>query len=120
MTDQVLKPVLNGSGSSFEDTGGSTHRLAFDGKSAPESGAKLPVSDTPVRNLAQLAQEMNVASRNLGRELRFQVDLKLGYAVIEVLDRETGEVIRQIPPEEAALAFGRDGSANLRILDAVV
>ena len=120
MSDQSLRPVFTGSGSSFEDTRASAHRASRDGNSAPESGAILPVKDGSKRNLAQLAQEMNVASRSLGRELRFQVDLKLGYAVIEVLDRETGEVIRQIPPDEAALAFGRDGSANLRILDAVV
>lgn len=120
MSNQSLRPVFIGSGFSLEDTRSSGHHVSLDGKSAPDSGALLPVTDDSKRNLKQVAQEMNVASRNLGRELRFQVDLKLGYAVIEVLDRETGEVIRQIPPDEAALAFGRDGSANLRIFDAVV
>ncbi|UTW46382.1 flagellar protein FlaG [bacterium SCSIO 12696] len=38
--------------------------------------------------------------QNVSRELQFQVDDTTGYTLITVTDRETEEVIRQIPSEE--------------------
>lgn len=38
--------------------------------------------------------------RSIGSDLQFQVDEATGTTVIRVVDRETSEVIRQIPSEE--------------------
>jgi flagellar protein FlaG len=38
--------------------------------------------------------------RNLQRSFRFNVDEESGRTVVTVLDRETGEIIRQIPSQE--------------------
>lgn len=120
MSEQALRPLSVTAVSVTDRSLAGTQRTNVDGKTSPEVGTKLPESNIPKRNLVQLAQEMNVTSKNIGRDLRFQVDLELGYAVIEVLDRETGELIRQIPPEKAALVFANDGSANLRLFDDLV
>jgi flagellar protein FlaG len=47
----------------------------------------------------------------LGIGLEFSVDKETGVTVIKVLDIETGEVVRQIPPEEV-LAFMRQFEKN--------
>ncbi len=47
----------------------------------------------------------------LGLGLEFSVDKETGTTIIKVLDVETGEVVRQIPPEEV-LAFMRQFEKN--------
>jgi flagellar protein FlaG len=47
----------------------------------------------------------------LGLGLEFSVDKETGATIIKVLDIETGEVVRQIPPEEV-LAFMRQFDKN--------
>jgi flagellar protein FlaG len=64
-----------------------------------------------VKNLKDFVQ-------NTHRELNFSIDEQTGYTVVKVIDRETKEVIRQIPAEEV-LAVARhitdemDGKGNL-------
>jgi uncharacterized FlaG/YvyC family protein len=43
--------------------------------------------------------------------------MESGRSVIQVLDRETGEVIRQIPPEKAELSVAGNGAVQLRLYD---
>lgn len=50
-------------------------------------------------DLQQAVTRMNDFVQNLQRDLRFEVDDDLGRTVISVVDSETKEVIRQIPPE---------------------
>lgn len=40
------------------------------------------------------------ADLNINRSLRFKVDSDTGSTIIRVIDRQTDETIRQIPPEE--------------------
>lgn len=47
-----------------------------------------------------VVSEMNDLVRDMHRELRFSVDDDSGETVIKVVDRETDEVVRQIPSEE--------------------
>ena len=44
--------------------------------------------------------------------------MQSGRSVIQVLDRDTGEVIRQIPPEKASLYVSESGAVAMRLLDA--
>lgn len=43
--------------------------------------------------------------------------MESGRSVIQVLDRETGEIIRQIPPEKAEVTLTSNGFVELRLYD---
>jgi len=80
-------------------------------------GKKVPVAEKPSPDVEALAKKLNVASQSIGRDLRFEVNMDSGRSVIQVLDRETGEVIRQIPPEKASLYHSSNGAVALRLYD---
>ncbi|MDJ0751486.1 MAG: flagellar protein FlaG [Woeseiaceae bacterium] len=88
------------------------------GKQAAAAGKNVPEDARP--NTERLVQKLNVASQSIGRDLRFEVDLENGRSVIQVLDRETGEIIRQIPPENARTYLSDIGDLALRLYDAMV
>jgi flagellar protein FlaG len=50
--------------------------------------------------LADMVSDLGNLVRGLHRELRFAVDRESGETVIKVVDKETDEVIRQIPSQE--------------------
>ena len=50
--------------------------------------------------LEDVVSDLNKLVRELQSELRFSVDKDSGDTVIKVIDRETDEVVRQIPSEE--------------------
>ncbi len=52
------------------------------------------------QSVEQTVEEINNYFQSMGRDLNFKVDDESGRTVITVLDSETKEVIRQIPPEE--------------------
>ena len=88
------------------------------GKSRPEPGKDVPL--VAMAELQKLAQDLNVAQTSIGRDLRFEVDVASGKSVIQVLDRETGEIIRQIPPEHAKTYVSGRGDVVLRLYDDLV
>lgn len=90
------------------------------GKEPPEDGKSVPEVRASKPDLEKLAEKLNVASLSVGRDLRFEVDLNSRRAVIQVLDSETGEIIRQIPPEKADVYLSEAGAVSLRLLDASV
>jgi uncharacterized FlaG/YvyC family protein len=58
-------------------------------------------------------------STSVGRDLRFVVDLNGAQAIIQVLDRETGELIREIPANQLSTYALEEGTAAARLLDAI-
>lgn len=76
----------------------------------PEQEARAKSVVEQVRQQAQQEQEsepleevvsdLNNLVRELHRELQFSVDKESGDTVIKVIDKETDEVVRQIPSEE--------------------
>ena len=48
----------------------------------------------------EIADSMNKVAKALNTRLTFQVDESTGRLIVKVIDSETGEVRRQIPPEE--------------------
>lgn len=90
------------------------------GKTAPETGKSVPDAERNGPDMEKLANALNLASKSIGRDLRFKVDMESGRSVIQVLDRDTGEVIRQIPPEKADLYSAGNGAVQIRLLDARV
>ena len=91
--------------------------VAPDGKAASEAGKKSPVAAMEKPDLERLASKLNIASRTIGRDLRFRIDMNSGRSVIQVLDRDTGEIIREIPPEKARLTRAGDGNMQIRLYD---
>ena len=87
------------------------------GKAAPTTGNSAPVAEFKEPDLEALAAKLNIQSQAIGRDLRFKVDMASGNSVIQVLDRETGEIIREIPPEKAELSVSVNGKMQLRLYD---
>ena len=92
--------------------------VAESGKSEPDAGKKLPSVEQVEIEL--LVEELNTNLQSIGRDLRFQVDLDSRKSVIQVLDRETGEVIRQIPPEKVSTFITESGGLAINLLDDIV
>ena len=118
MANQDLKPVNSATGT-FVALRPQVQTDLQAGKTTPEAGNILPVPEQSSPDMEELASALNVASQSIGRDLRFEVDMESGRSVIQVLDRETGEVIRQIPPEKADIYSAGNGALQLRLLDAL-
>jgi len=85
-----------------------THPNAPTGRA--EKDVQAAQDADPARSTAEDAKEqepldevvidLNNLVRDLQRELQFSVDEDSGSTIIKVVDRETDEVVRQIPSEE--------------------
>lgn len=84
----LRKPGLEDSNAKL-DQGISTH-----------AGHKQAGEEVTSETLARAVLDLNKYVQSLNRDLQFSIDEKTGRTVIKVLDSETKEVIRQIPPEE--------------------
>jgi flagellar protein FlaG len=76
------------------------------------------VSDEQVRrrDAEANAQKLQALTQNLRRELKFQVAGD-GRTIIEVLDADTGDVIRTIPPEEQSRVLRALEQGDVSLLD---
>ena len=91
--------------------------LPFEGKKLPPETEK---SESDSEALEDAARDMNQHVQQANRELQFSVDENSGRTVITVLDKETQQVVRQIPGEEA-LQFAQrlEEGADLKIFSAI-
>lgn len=81
---------------------GAEKTTAGSGKELPADGEKR--SPGPVDFAAEVAEavgQLNDYVQNIQRDLHFSIDDDTGRTVIKVVDSQSEEVIRQIPPEEA-------------------
>jgi flagellar protein FlaG len=65
---------------------------------------------------AAVAAQLESYLQSIGRSLQFSIDSDSGRTVVSVKDMATGDVIRQIPSEEAlrlAQALGQPGGSAL-------
>ncbi|MGD8176786.1 flagellar protein FlaG [Marinimicrobium sp. ARAG 43.8] len=77
------------------------------GKALPPSFSSVPAKLAPVEAVHQDASEavreaitqMNEYIQSTQRDLRFTIDRELGETIVKVVDRQTEEVVRQIPDE---------------------
>lgn len=73
--------------------------VASGGQAADQGcGQTTDVASRPLLNAAVM--QLNDYVQNVQRALEFSVDEQTGATVITVLDAETHQVIRQIPPQE--------------------
>lgn len=117
MAEQDVRPVSASTGQFAVLKLDPPHKAPV-GNSVPLQGRELPQVENP--GLEILTRKLNIASRSLGRDLRFQVNLESGRSVIQVLDHETGELIRQIPPEKAKAYVSDQGDVTIQLFDEVV
>ena len=90
------------------------------GTERSSGGNELPErQESDAAELKRIAEALNAAP-SIGRNLRFKVDLANGTSVIQVLDRDTGEIIRQIPPEKVSTYLQSEGELALRLYEDVV
>ncbi len=70
--------------------------------SAPNSAdQKKGVEDGPVREITDRLNRMtNLFNRRIQFEVPFEVPVEREEVLVKIIDRETGQVIRQIPPAE--------------------
>ena len=116
MSNQDVKQISSATGA-FPALQLRSDMVSPSGKAAPETGKETPVAAKEKPDLEALAAQLNVASRSIGRDLRFKVDMNSGQSVIQVLDRDTGEIIREIPPEKAQISMTSNGGVQIRLYD---
>lgn len=66
----------------------------------PAAGNKTP-PEMPREQLDSVVASMQTAIQSISRDISFQVDDSSGRVVVKVVDGTSGEVVRQIPSEEA-------------------
>ncbi|MDJ0805692.1 MAG: flagellar protein FlaG [Gammaproteobacteria bacterium] len=69
-------------------------------KSTRTEGSDTQSSAVPKEQLVGAVSQMQDFAQMLNRELQFDVDEDLGRTVVRVLDKESGDLIRQIPSDE--------------------
>jgi flagellar protein FlaG len=88
------------------------------GEELPENGKPLPPEKEQKitqEKVSEAVNRLNEYVQTIRRELKFSIDENSGRTVITVLDSQTKEVIRQIPPEEVVSL-----SRNLGKKDSVI
>ena len=100
---------------------GSASSKGAAGAPSRETGKQLPVEQpeqpqvaqkaSPAMDLQDAVADMNDYIQSVQRDLHFAVDEDLDQTVIKVVDRDTGELIRQIP-EEVFLDLARKMKAQ--------
>ncbi|NOX67797.1 MAG: flagellar protein FlaG [Gammaproteobacteria bacterium] len=97
-------------------------QVAGSGGESTRRGGKVlpPPANDEKPDMQAIARSLNKAPTNIGRDLRFEVNLDSGRSVIQVLDRDTGEIIRQIPPEKLSTYVLMEGGVAIRLFDELV
>lgn len=57
-----------------------------------------PLSSEELGKVAERVEELFFSFTN--RQLSFEIDENTGRTIIKIIDRESGEIVRQIPPQE--------------------
>ncbi len=78
----------------------------------PETAAQETIPQPPVEEftkseLRQIASALGDAATIFNRAVRFEIDESTDQLITKIINKETNEVIRQIPPEELIRAAAR-------------
>jgi len=82
--------------------------------------ATQPVQRDLNQTVQAVARQLEDYLRRSGRDLSFRVDEAAGATVVTVRDTSTGEVIRQMPSEEALRLLRRLNEGSATLLDRIV
>lgn len=87
----ISRPNLNQEAGKLPETGG---------QSLPVEGKQQPQIVQRSSDIREAVSEINDFVQSVHRDLSFNMDEASGQTVIKVIDRDSGELIRQIPSEE--------------------
>ena len=82
----------------------------------------VSTTPTPVEKeapeLRDAVETVRTVVKDLQRQLQFTVDEDSGRTIITVIDRESGKIVRQIPPEELLQISDRVANGgNINLID---
>jgi flagellar protein FlaG len=66
-----------------------------------EKAPAKPARPVEIPKMESVTRQIDTFLRSVNRSLQFRVDDASGHLVVSITDAETGEVIRQVPGEEA-------------------
>jgi flagellar protein FlaG len=84
-------------------------RVSSADPASPSTGQVTSLSGAELRDAVE---HLNQLTRSARRELQFNVDESTGRTVIKVIDSESEEVVREIPPEEVLALIARFENLN--------
>ena len=86
--------------------------------SIPKPTTQLVVDTRSVEETtAAVAEQLESYLRSIGRSVQFSIDSASGRTVVSVRDAATGDVIRQMPSEEALRLAQALGSGSSSLVD---
>ena len=90
--------------------------LPSDGKELPlkETDTESKPTETVAAQIEQAVSEINEYVQSIQRDLHFSVDKDSGLTIVRVRDKESGELIRQIP-EDIFLSLAQNLKENQAI-----
>jgi len=94
--ENLVQPLQNSQKAESKDNVGLEKRQEI----ASEKSPAQVVKEMPKEELDEAISQLNDSLQNVQRNLEFSVDKDAGRIVINVTDKETDEVVRQIPSEE--------------------
>ena len=119
MDIKAAKPVSNVSATTAVAAG----KRAGDGPVQGPPPAQSVNGQAPVRDLqhtlAVVAEQLNEFMRSSSRDLEFRVDIGANTTVVTVSNPSTGEVVRQIPNEEALRVMRRLNAQSGTFVDLI-
>lgn len=81
-----------------------------------QAGGKAPPPPEPI-DIQQAVRQIQSYLEGSRRSLQFRIDDNAGRPVMTVLNPDTGEVIRQIPPEEVVEIAATLDRSGIRLID---
>lgn len=116
LTVTATKPAPSGDATQKHQTDPSP---AIPQASIPKPTSNTVDTRTVEETTAAVARQLESYLRSVGRSVQFSIDSASGETVVSVRDAATGEVIRQMPSEEAlrlARALGAQGNSLVDVL----
>ncbi|MDH4394259.1 MAG: flagellar protein FlaG [Limnobacter sp.] len=86
--------------SQSQNTGNAEKAAQVSTRPTPEVKAEKPKAELSMSEMTEVLQRANKAMIKSGSDLKFSMDLENGKPVIQIIDRETDKVLRQIPSVE--------------------
>ena len=122
ISDATTRPaVAQASGRAAVSTGAAAQSVRQEGDAVSQAKDQAVVEQAPIAagRLDKAIETANTQGAGMSPSLRFEPDTERGIVVIKVMNRETGEVIRQLPPE-AVVEAAEAGEQLPALVDAVV
>ena len=96
----VANAVVQSTGTVADRPAAPVSQVPTVGAGVKTGGDSRPAPE-PSREVVEVAaKQIDSLVKKMGRSLNFSVDDATGRSVVRVVDPETNEVIRQLPPEE--------------------